>query len=578
MRNGKSWREKLESGPSNSWADALIDELVAQGVQHLCLAPGSRNLPLAVAAAGQPLLHITVHFDERALGFFALGIARASRKPVALLVTSGTAVGNLMPAVMEAHHDSLPLLLITADRPPELRHCGANQATNQVSLFGNFVRWQTDLPPASEESSLAFLRQTVAYALHLATGEGGGPVQLNCMFREPFTTQEQLRKPPQPITHWKRATSQLPTSEAERLSEKLLRHEKGLILVGSEVGAEATLISDLARALGWPILTDAVSGVRSCCDPAYELPYFETLLPRLKPTFLLQIGNRFIGRPFLTWLQQQKEIDYIQVVASSFREDPAHLVTERWEMSPGSWIANLLPHLPPQRQSDWLDDLQEVSQQIESTLFSWLAEQNEMTEPALFLELARSLPPTTPLWIGSSMPARDAQSFLFPKEREAPIYGNRALSGIDGNIASIFGAALATGKRLVAVLGDQTILHDLTSLSFGAKFPSSLLLIAINNGGGGIFSLLPIGSNRPLCETYFAAAHDMRLEGAATMFGWRYASPRSLPELSQLLTHSMQEEGNLFIELFTCRHQNATLHKTLNELLKSIQLTHIGSS
>ncbi len=564
----------MESGPSNSWAEALIDELAIQGVQHLCLAPGSRNLPLAVAAAGQPLLRITVHFDERALGFFALGIARASKRPVVLLVTSGTAVGNLMPAVMEAHHDSLPLLLLTADRPPELRHCGANQATDQVNLFGNFVRWQTDLPPASEKTSLAFLRQTVAYALHLATGDGGGPVQLNCMFREPFTTQELLREPPQPITLWKRAASHLPHSEAERLSEKLLRHEKGLILVGSEVEVEAALLSNLARSLGWPLLTDAVSGVRSCCDPAYELRYFEALLPKLKPTLLLQIGNRFIGRPFLTWLQQQKEAEYLQIVASPFREDPAHLVTERWEMEPASWIENLLPHLPSKRQSDWLDELQEASQQIHETLFSWLAEQSEMTEPALFLELARSLPPTTPFWTGSSMPARDAQSFLFPQERAAPIYGNRALSGIDGNIASIFGAALATGKRLVAVLGDQTILHDLTSLSFGAKFPSSLLLIAINNGGGGIFSLLPIGNNRPLCETYFAAAHEMRLEGAATMFGWRYASPHSLPELRQLLTQSMQEEGNLFIELFTCRHQNAQLHRALTEQLQSIQLTH----
>lgn len=546
---------------NDAYAKQIVQHLVQQGVRHVCICPGSRSTPLAYAFSQEEKLQKHIHFDERGVGFYAYGCAKASKTPVALLVTSGTAVANLFPAVMEAFEDEVPLIVITADRPQELRDCGANQTCDQVKIFGSHVRWYFEIPCPDNAIPPGFVGSTIAQAVYKATQSPKGPVHLNCLFREPFlseTEQEII-----PSTYYEPTHHTLSTATIEQWAKKLSACERGVIIAGSMTSSRSLKsIFTLAEILDWPILPDTVSGLRSEGLHSNVIPYYDMVLklvPHFRPDCILQFGDRLVSKPLAQWMKQAAPPLHVMVADHPNRKDPAHTLTHRFQIDPTIFCEQLLHWIP--RRVSWLAHWKAVSQVIEGHIDEFIP---AASEPGLVRFLQHHLPPHYGLFFANSMPIRDADQFFFPRFHRGPIYGKRGTSGIDGNIAMIAGLAEGSGRPLLAVVGDLTALHDLNSLPLLQKSKVPVILLIINNQGGGIFSFLPISQKKEIFEEYVAGAHPWHFENAAKMFHLPYLS---MTDPSQL-TRALREEKSLIIEFQTNRMENRTLHQTIEEKIK----------
>lgn len=506
-----------------SQAAWIIDTLIQHGITHFCIAPGSRSAPLALAAAEHPLAKITVHYDERGLGFYALGISLATNVPTAIITTSGTAIGNLMPAVMEAHYSHIPLILLTADRPHELRNCGANQATDQVKIFGTFASCMDLSPHIDEKSIRSIVSESVFQSLHKK------PIHLNCPFQEPLHAK--------PIFSSKKPVLfSLPTLTAKPLSTTAKR---GVILLGN-THQDPTPVLDLAKRLQWPVFADLLSQARQTPTPE-QIRHFDYLIRNpceLKPDLILHFGDRFISKSYLEW---EKDCERVHVSPFPHLQDPSRSLSQRIQ----SDIAPFCETLSALTDPEWLPSWQELDK---------LASTDEFFAENAFTEAhaIRTLPSQYPIFFGNSMPIRLADSFYFP--RKAPqIFANRGLSGIDGNIATIAGIAEGLQSPIVAFIGDQTALHDLNSLPLLKKH--KILLIISNNYGGAIFDHLPV-SESPHLDRLFTATHSWNFEKAAQIFDIQYVKKEK--NIDNLPDYGI-------VELITDRKENYLFQKSLKK-------------
>lgn len=542
------------------WAKLIIDHLVEHGVRLFCVAPGSRVTPLSYAISQDDRIKKLVHFDERGLAFHALGYAKASKTPVAVFCTTGTAAANFFPAVMEAHHDGVPLIFITADRPPELQESGANQTCDQTKLYGDYVRWAFTIPCPNEQIPDNFIGSTIAQAVYRANHAPKGPVQLNCLFREPFFSGSPLTI--RSSTHYETSHATLSTSSSENWGRRLSQAERGVIIVGNNsTSRPLKSIFTLAEHLHWPILADVLSGVRSDSNPHNVIPYYDTILksnPNFHPDFVLHLGDRFVSKTLLQWLDKCKVPTYALVADHPCRHDPLHFVTHRIQCDPTLFCEQVLPFVS--RRASWHDQWQAQSDAIENQLDHLTG---TLTEPGLIRFLQSHLPAYYSLFLASSMPIRDADAFFFPRFYRGPIFGNRGVSGIDGNIATAIGIAQGSQRPTLAVLGDLTALHDINSLAQLQKAKHPVIFLIINNGGGGIFSFLPIAEKKEFMEEYVAAAHNFQFENGAKMFNLPF---HPLTDFSTL-SRAFKEEKSCILELKTNRDENYALHKEIQEKL-----------
>ncbi len=530
------------------WNQLLIDQLIRSGVTTFCLSPGSRSTPLAVAIARDKRLDYSVHFDERGMAFHALGRAKASKKPVAIVVTSGGAVGNLFPAVMEAQESRIPLILLTADRPQELRGRGANQTADQVKIFGSYVHVFVDLPPPDQNLSGAYLCSTVAYAVDQARL---GPVHLNCMFREPFFEEPRPEFTPM---HTEYASSIHSSLNLERYAELFSGKTRGVIVVGHSCTVKTEPIVALSQKLGFPILADIGSGLRSSGNPGL-IAHYEAILdksPQKSPEVVLHLGDRIVSKRLLKWL---KSPIYCLVVDHDKFYDPESSVTHRITYDPTQFCTELL--FLCQAQEGWSQVWQELSSHYKKIISSNLQEETRLNEIEVVRTLAH-VPSGWAIFIANSMPIRDADAHLFPEVPIGPIFTSRGLSGIDGNIAMLTGLAHGAKSPLIALIGDQAALHDLNSLAFISKSIYPIILIVINNSGGGIFSFLPIKSDAALDE-FFAAEHNFNFSEAAALFHIPYHRSETKEELLE----TIKRGKSCLIEVTTHRQENYKLHQEL---------------
>ena len=540
---------------NHSWGKTIIDQLVKQGVTYFCYAPGFRTTPIALGIAENHAAKKFVHFDERGAAFHALGYAKATGKPAAVIVTSGTAVGNLMPAVMQAWAAHVPMILITCDRPIELRDTMANQTADNIKIFGEYVRTSFDLPSPNASSPQQFLATTIAQAVLRSTYPLAGPVQLNCPFPEPFFEEKKAKALDLPVIEYSLPLLSLSEELSEKWALELQEIEKGVIVLGEDGGCKNIKI--LAEKLGWPIFPDLLSNYRQSGDERI-IPYYHHILktfPDSEADAVLYFGNACVSKVILQWISKQKKL--IHITPHYKRCDPLHAVSHRIICDPSQFCEKVATRMV-KKKNEWLPYWiglgKNASPSIETKILS---------EPAVPTILEKIITPRIALFLGNGMPVRDAEMFFFPDKPCGPIFGNRGLSGIDGNIATI--AGIAEKYPVIGVIGDQAVLHDLNSLVQLKKTKYPVKLIAINNGGGGIFSFVSVHDRKDVLDSYFAGAHTMTFEKAADFFELPYA----LAKTDLDLLTALEGTEPCFIEVRTDREENLLLHQEIDQQIKN---------
>ena len=516
-----------------------------------------------------------IHFDERGMAFHALGIAKATKRPAAIVVTSGTAVGNIFPAVMEAAYAHIPLILLTSDRPFELRDTSANQTADHIKIFGDNVRWHFDLPPPESSLSDDFLSSTLSHAVFRAMHPPKGAVHINCMFREPFFSTRTVELEPLEPTYYERTEATLPTSAIERWAEKLSTHKKGLILVGAmQSERELSSIIELGNKLKWPIVADIISGMRSEGEQESLIGHWDLILKTAgidKPDAILHLGDRFVSKTLFDYLAAASPQFYCMVADHPVRCDPKHLLTHRIACDPALFCEQLLKVIPESNSSIWFETWKEHSAKIKEQLDTLFATDTNLTEPGVVRTLSSCLSKEWALFLSNSMPIRDADNFLFPKGSIGPIFSNRGLSGIDGNIATAIGLSVGCNLPLIALLGDLAALHDINSLAQVHKTNKPVVFLIFNNRGGGIFSFLPVREKKHAFEEFFAANHSYTFDQAAALFHLPYYGIKTLDEWQEHLPKILENKSSCVVEITTNREENFLFHEQIKKVLKEKQ-------
>jgi 2-succinyl-5-enolpyruvyl-6-hydroxy-3-cyclohexene-1-carboxylate synthase len=546
--------------PNRRAAGLLAAELAAAGVTDACISPGSRSTPLALALDRHGM-RIWAIVDERSAGFFALGLAQTSGRSVVLLCTSGTAAANYLPAVVEASLACVPLVVVTADRPPELRDCRAAQTIDQVRLFGSHVRWSVDVPaPAAEPDLEAFYRTLACRAVAAAAEAPAGPVHLNLPMREPLLEIEQIEEEdetePQAArgsTPWVRVH---PAVEAPSpalvaaLADSLCGIERGLIVCGPGTGEGAAApVAALARALAWPILADPLSGLRFGSHDRSRIVDAYDLLLRDRafaaghvPEALLQLGGPPISKVLERFVCASPRPRHVVAASSRLWPDPTHRATDLVRAAAAPLAAALAERLATMRKSSrWLDSWLAATGRARSALDHAVAAEESLFEGKALPVLAEVLPVGARLHVGNSLPVRHLDLFLGSSAAPLAVHGNRGASGIDGVVSTAAGASAAGRGPVVLVLGDLSFLHDLGGLQAAARHRLDLVVVLLNNDGGGIFSFLPQAAlDAPRFERLFATPHGLDIAGAAALCGARLARPRNWDEFRRDVTAALR--------------------------------------
>ncbi|MCL5424085.1 MAG: 2-succinyl-5-enolpyruvyl-6-hydroxy-3-cyclohexene-1-carboxylic-acid synthase [Gammaproteobacteria bacterium] len=539
------------------WAALMLEELYRLGVRDVVVAPGSRSSPLTMVASEHIGLRCHCHFDERGLGFMALGIARGSHRPVVVITTSGTAVANLYPAVVEANLLGVPLIVLSADRPIELLNNGSNQAIDQRDIFSPHTTVHHDLPPPDTEIKAAFLLSTIDQAVDQQR-RTSGPIHINCRYREPLYPGSCLVDASDylaPLRHWLTGStpwSDWPSSTAiPALKDdwKVFAQHKGVIVVGSvDDFQQAQQVVELSKQLGWPLLADLQSQLRF--DP-YNLIHFDLALhderfsaELAKAEVLLQFGGRLISKRLSQFIAQQPWQDVWLVEPLPQRLDPDYCVKRRLICPPADFIAGL-PEIPEQTPWHQLDSLQRRTSQLleeRCTTFSEVGVCHQLAQLA-----------EGQLFIGNSLPARLMNMLGTHRQTPLRVFANRGASGIDGLIATGYGISCSRQEPITILLGDTSALHDLNSLALLKQATQPLVVVILNNDGGSIFHMLPVPKEGELLERYYRQPHGLSFEYAAKMFGLGYSAPNSLDTFAAAYTQALQV-GVTLIEV-TVPHQ-----------------------
>jgi len=526
------------------WAAVILEALTRHGVRHVCIAPGSRSTPLTLAAAeNRAFIHHT-HFDERGLGHLALGLAKASHEPVAVIVTSGTAVANLYPALIEAGLTGEKLVLLTADRPPELIDCGANQAIRQSGIFASHPTETLSLPRPTRDIPARWLVSTVDNALG---GLRTGALHINCPFAEPLygemddtdlEWQQALGDWWQSDKPWLRAPAAL--SSPQQRDWFFWRQKRGVVIAGRMSAEEGRQVAQWAQRLGWPLIGDVLSQTGQplpCADLWLGNARAVTELEQAQ--IVVQLGGSLTGKRLLQWQATCRPEEYWLVDPREGRLDPAHHRGRRLVSSVAEW----LELHPAEKRAPWATDIPELSRQA----WDLTAQHSDaFGEAQLAHRIHRYLPEQGQLFVGNSLVVRliDAFSRL---PAGYPVFSNRGASGIDGLISTAAGVQRANARSTLAIVGDLSALYDLNALALLRQASAPFVLLVINNNGGQIFSLLPTPQSER--ERFYLMPQNVQFEHAAAMFSLKYQRPENWAELESALSTAWSKPGATLIEV-----------------------------
>jgi 2-succinyl-5-enolpyruvyl-6-hydroxy-3-cyclohexene-1-carboxylate synthase len=583
------------------WGEVFVDELARSGLRAVCIAPGSRSTPLTMAFARDPRLTVTSLVDERGAAFFALGLALAGQAPVALVCTSGTAAANFYPAVVEANQAGVPLLVLTADRPPELRHSGANQTIDQVKLYGDHVRWFVDvaLPePRPSANTLRYLRTLANRAVAMAAGSPMGPVHLNFPFRKPLEpvpvpddtvdhiqtgAAEALtgRADGRPFVHVSRGVLAPSEEQIDSLVAAVQAAPRGLIVCGPRCPGRdfPQTVARLARLTGYPVLADGLSGVRF--GPQVEeargliLGGYESFLPGLMntairaPQLVLRFGAMPTGKATGEYLELPGHGRQIGFEESGRWADAGYQLDDYLWADPELSCRRLVERLQQAElragDEDWAATFRHAERVVWTVTEAAFAEQ--YSEGAVLPDLVELLPTRARLFVASSLPVRHLEQFVPPNSTPIRTLANRGASGIDGTVSSALGAAAASEAPLVLVSGDLAFYHDLNGLLALRRCGLKLTIVLLNNDGGGIFRRLPIADFDPPFTDLFLTPHGLDFEPLVRAFGADFMRATSRGELRRALQAALEAETTHVIEVSS---DSAAFERQRREIIAKI--------
>lgn len=547
---------------------ALAASLVGLGLRDVCISPGSRNTPLVLAFAGHPELRSWAHHDERSSGYFALGLARASGRPVALVCTSGTAAVEYHPAVVEALQSRVPLLVLTADRPPELRDVGAPQAVDQVKLYGDHVKWSHSASPPDTDAP-ATAPALAAHAWGECIESPAGPVHLNLPFREPLVPPADWSAAPATMTRTAVVTgTREPGDAAVAKLDRILAGRKTLFVVGAVPGGAAAVVDELAASLRAVVFADPQSGLRfgdrsSAIIAAADLLTAAGMLDADPPEVVVRWGALPTSKPVWRWLESHPHVLQVLVDSGAHR-DPlgtASLVVRTDVAATAGRIST--PGAPADYPADW----RARDAAAQTAIDTALAVEAFPNEPAVARCIAAAAPEGGFVFAGSSMPIRELDMFAARRSEDLAVLANRGANGIDGSISTALGIA-ATGRSCVAVVGDVAALHDLGALATMRRLALPLTLVIIHNDGGGIFEMLPQADpnrvDRDLFERFFATPHGTDFIAVAGALG---VPARRVEDADELATLVAAGGGPLLVEVRTDRSRVAAIHRRMHDVV-----------
>lgn len=587
---------KADEQSSSAYVDAFVDELARSGLRNVCIAPGSRSTPLAITIAKHPLLKIWMHLDERSASFFALGMARALNAPVALLCTSGTAAANFLPAVVEARTASIPLLVLTADRPPELRNIGASQTIDQNRLYGNYPKWFIEVALAESSSDmLRYIRTVACRSVATAGASPAGPVHLNFPFREPLTPVA-ISVPANPgvadSLAWNGRPDGAPWVTVDEepsvpsrktihdIASRLQSATRPLLICGPQYdGALAGPFAALAAALDAPLLADPLSQLRwGPHDRCALIDRYDALLrdtsvtAELCPDVVFRIGALPTSKPLLQFMERYAAAHHIIVDAAHW-PDPTLLAAQLVHAEPRLVCEALLAQLanlsePASARATWLATWRRMNNRAGTAIAEYSATLSEAFEGDALAQIASVIPDRGTIFVSSSMPVRDLDGFAAGNGRSLRVLANRGASGIDGVVSSALGVAATLDAKsgpLVLVIGDIAMYHDMNGLLAAKLHKLNATIVVLNNDGGGIFSFLPQAAEPEHFEQLFGTPHGLQFDSAAALYGASYRKVDSVSSLRDVVAADIKAEGLHIVEIRTDRARNVQLHREVWE-------------
>ena len=560
------------------WASAMVETLAQLGLQTAIICPGSRSTPLTYAFARHSEIETLPILDERSAAFFALGCAKRQFRPVALVCTSGTAGANFYPAVIEAYESSVPLLLFTADRPPEMRDCASGQTIDQQKLFGKFVQHYSEMAvPVASLEMLDYLRQTLVSGWGRAIAPHAGPVHFNCPFRDPLPPlsdgkTEQLMEAFDEATFFNSTVPPTPAIlQAQSVpDETWAQHEKGIIIAGPVMSASAQTycqaVSQLSRALGWPVLAEGLSPLRNYHQLNDSLVSTYDIILRdsqranfLVPDVVIQLGQLPISKVLRQWLQKHRPQRWVTGEGQNL--DPLHGPTRFLFSSVEQLAADFKDRNPIANNNDYLQQWLTTERSMRQALDNRLATETALVESKIVWLLSQHLPDRTPLFIANSMPVRDVEYFWPTNNRQILPAFSRGANGIDGTLSTAMGLA-HHNRPTVLLTGDLAFLHDTNGLLNAGQLKGHLTVVVINNHGGGIFEMLSISQFEPEFEKYFVTPQSVNLFSLCKAYGVEHHLITAARDFIDRV-ENLPAQGMRVLEVVCDRQKSTLQRKTL---------------
>lgn len=562
------------------WTRLFVEELYRNGLQAVCIAPGSRSTPLAIAFFEHPTIQSFIHLDERSAAFAALGMAQTWEMPVAVICTSGTAAANFFSAVVEAYQNQIPLLVLTTDRPHEVRYSGANQTIDQIKIYGDYALWSVDAPlPEENPSALTArsIRTLAARAYHTANGLVKGPVHINFPFRSPLepvpvttdhTEAIEGLNIAGPIVDMARGQLRLSDDRLDYLAGVIQHNPQGIIIAGPRTPAHLQpALVKLAQKAGYPILAEPLSNVRfGVSDGAPVFGAYENFALPPNPDVILQFGKVPTSKVLNTWLDGLRP--GYRIMLGDVWADDTHRLHEFYQTDPVLACRDISARLTPHPHTAWLDDVRVKEaatwERIEANLGDF--------DGAVVHDVLELMPDHSTLFVGNSLPVRHVEEFGRPSSKHIKVLGNRGASGIDGVVSSAIGAAIASQAPTVLLIGDISFYHDMNGLLALTqnRYPRNLKIVLLNNDGGGIFRRLPIAGFEPPFEELFVTRHGLDFAHAANLYGLPYTCIENANRAAfrEAFLQSWQHDHPCIIEFQSDSRQDMERRQALKKLLR----------